>query len=326
MCQQEKRKNGWRVSALITISLLLTSLAPAQSGVEDAARRSAGAETINVSALLEESRRNGILMRQRLSEYTFIMNIVFRWAGTRGTTKQETRTYEIYGTRPGKQPLFGVRLEKDGAPTSPDSVEKERLRVGTKMEKAARENPRVSAPSPAESVKPGYFTWQFHPRRGSTRFIKVSVTDFLEHCQFHLPRRTHLRERDAITLDFRSCSNPPDKNAINYLSKVAGRVWFDVLDKVVVRLEAWPLDSERMPDEIREDTTRASNGGALVYEQTRTKEGVWVPSRVRVTVGQTPSALFEQTGKYQEFDGYMSDYKWFDVEVEDEQMQPLPRL
>ncbi len=287
----------WLICALfVVIQLLAQSESRANS---DYARY--------ISALLSESRRNSVVMHRRLSEYSFKMHIAFRETGKGGKVKEKTRSYEMYGV--GKR-LFGVSLEKDGRNVSAKQLEKERGRTGAKMEEA--EQGEADQALPAADPAPMYFTWRFRPR--SSQAVRVSPSDFLEKFDFHSPRHERRDSREVIVLNFRPRAGVVFDGEIEYLSNLEGEMWMDAADKVVIRLVAWPRRVRQSGPDEENGRAKASENPAVLYEQMRTPEGVWVPKRVHVDAAHY-STLLGDKGVPQELLGYMTDYIWFNVEV-----------
>lgn len=78
------------------------------------------------------------------------------------------------------------------------------------------------------------------------------------------------------------------------------------MDKVVVRLEAWPKTSvsgqERPANEV------------IVYEQQRVQEGIWAPRRIRLN-GIGNATVFNGVDKDMSFE--FTDYRHFSTEIKD---------
>lgn len=307
-------------AVLFAACLVVSAYAQARAGAE---------ETFDVPALIRESLHGGRVMRRRLSDYTFRMKVVFRETDRRGRVKETTRTYEMYGAGPRRPKVFGVKVEQDGARVSPGQLEKERARAGANMERAEREQSAEGGQSAERAApgqgaaEPGYFTWQFRPRKGFPRGIRVSPTDFLEKCDFHSPRRGTLNGRDVIILAFRPRPGATLADDIQYLSEVEGAVWIDAADKVVIRLEAYPPAAKAGGAGAPAQTGPPAGGPAIVYEQVRTKEGVWGPGRVQIS-GARLAARPEAGGASEDIFGLMADYARFGVEAREGAAEPRP--
>jgi hypothetical protein len=253
-------------------------------------------------------------MHRRLSEYGYQLRRVFRRTDGRGKVKEETKTFEVIATKDHR--LSRVKLEENGRAVSPEHLAGERLRAGQELEKAER----ASEQRAAAQAEGEYFTWRFdtnHRQPGGGDTIRVSVSEVLANCEFRAPRAGRLEDRDVLILSFRPRGDARFAEGMRYMSRAEGRVWIDLNDKVVIRMEVWPRGSPAAG--VGGEAAPPAQGPAVVYQQVRVKEGIWLPAQVRIDSLNHP-ALFGAMRL--DIDARASDYRRFAVEVKDAQVTP----
>jgi hypothetical protein len=142
----------------------------------------------------------------------------------------------------------------------------------------------------------------------------AGISAFLKACEFVSPRREIFGEREAIVFDFRPRAGFKPKNSEEGLiAKLVGVVWIDPVDKQVIRLEARLADAFKMAGGL---LVSLKPGAALVMEQTRMVQGVWLPKfaqmnlsmKVLVFGGGDYNKTIEWS-EYKHFSGDVQDYK-----------------
>jgi hypothetical protein len=100
--------------------------------------------------------------------------------------------------------------------------------------------------------------------------------------EFFTPRRESLGGREVIVMDFRPRADfVPANDLQKPYAKLGGRVWIDVGDRTLARLEAWP----RAPDAhgaLQTATPARPNEASIIYEETRLPGGMWLESLVQI--------------------------------------------
>jgi hypothetical protein len=94
-----------------------------------------------------------------------------------------------------------------------------------------------------------------------------------------------------------------------YIGKVAGNVWIDPADKVVIKLEGWP-GAEVSADGL----ARPSQEPVFLYQQERMPTGVWLPSVIRMNA-RGDESLYD--GLNWDVVFTFSEYRRFSTGVED---------
>jgi outer membrane receptor protein involved in Fe transport len=154
--------------------------------------------------------------------------------------------------------------------------------------------------------------------------VLIDLSEFLRSCEFSNPQRDMLGKREAIKLNFRSRADAKFPIDMAFMSRVSGTVWIDAFDKVVVRLEGWPLQTTQpttQPEVKPATETKTAHEAqdarqseaAVIYQQVRLPTGVWVPSLIRMNAGGN-TTLFNGLNWDVVFE--FSDYKRFSTDVE----------
>jgi hypothetical protein len=142
--------------------------------------------------------------------------------------------------------------------------------------------------------------------------ITLSISDFLCAGEFSNPQRGMVNGREAIILDFRPRAgySPPNRDKES-MAKLQGRVWIDATDRIVSRLEAWPvLDNNGQGiAEVQRNPTEV----VLTYEQVRLTDGTWMHALTRINTTNHPKLFNWVTLEFQEV---FTDYQRFTSEVE----------
>jgi hypothetical protein len=194
-------------------------------------------------------------------------------------------------------------ISENGVPLSAERAAKENRRVQEEFAKAEREkehDEKKVAQRKAEREKKG--------NEGT------EIAPFLKACEFVSPRREMLSGRETIVFDFRPRPGFKPKNREESLiTKLIGVVWIDPVDKQVIRLEARLAEGFKMAGGL---LVSLKPGAALVIEQTRMEQGVWLPRFAQVNLS-VKVLLFGggdynktiEWSEYRHFAGDVKDYK-----------------
>ena len=283
------------------LTLLLQSV-KYDTGIDDRAfDPPAATENLDVAALLREVERNQDEIEKRVSEYAFKQKETDREITSKGELKKETvKVYEVYPL-PNREPVQKL-ISENGVPLPPDRAAKEDRRVQEEFQKAEREKDE-------DEKKVA--------RRRAEREKKeegTEISPFLKACEFVSPRREILAGRETIVFDFRPRPGFRPKNREESLiAKLIGVVWIDPVDKQVIRLEARLAEGFKMVGGL---LVSLKPGAALVIEQTRMEQGVWLPRFAQVNLS-VKVLLFGggdynktiEWSEYKHFSGDVKDYK-----------------
>jgi hypothetical protein len=140
----------------------------------------------------------------------------------------------------------------------------------------------------------------------------TDISSFLKACEFVSPRRELLAGRETIVFDFRPRQGfKPGNTEERLIAKLIGVVWIDPVDKQVIRLEARLAEGFKMAGGL---LVSLKPGAALVMEQTRMVQGVWLPRFAQINLSL--KVLLFGGGDYNKTVEW-SDYKHFTGDVKD---------
>ena len=282
------------------LTLLLQSV-KYDAGIDDRAFDPPGAtENLDVAALLREVERNQDEIEKHVAEYAFRQTETDREITSKGELKKQTvKVYEVYPL-PNREPVQKL-ISENGVPLSPERAAKEDRRVQEEFLKAER-----------EKEKDEKKVAQRRAEREKKENEGTEISPFLKVCEFVSPRREILDGRETIVFDFRPRPGFRPKNREESLiAKLIGVVWIDPVDKQVIRLEARLAEGFKMAGGL---LMSLKPGAALVMEQRRMAQGVWLPRFAQVNLSM--KVLLFGGGDYNKTIEW-SDYKHFSGDVKD---------
>ena len=263
----------------------------------------AAQESLDVVALMREVSQNQDELENRVSEYAFKQTETDREINSKGELKKEiVKVYEVYPL-PNREPVQKL-ISENGVPLSAERAAKEERRVQEEFLKAER-----------DKEKDEKKVAQRRAEREKNRNEDDEATDispFLRACEFVSPRREMLEGREAIVFDFRPPPGfRPQNREESLIAKLIGVVWIDPVDKQVIRLEARLAEGFKMAGGL---LVSLKPGAALVIEQTRMVQGVWLPRFAHVNL--SVKVLLFAGGEYNKTIEW-SEYKHFSGDVKD---------
>jgi hypothetical protein len=269
-----------------------------------------GKEVLDVAALLREIGKNQDEIEKRVSEYAFKQTETDREINGKGELRKQTvKVYEVYPL-PNREPVEKL-ISENGVPLSAERAAKEDRRVQEEFLKAEREHEKDE---------------QRVARRRAEREKKANegkegteISPFLRACEFVSPRREILAGRETIVFDFRPRPGfRPQNREESLIAKLIGVIWIDPIDKQVIRLEARLAEGFKMAGGL---LVSLKPGAALVIEQTRMAQGVWLPRFAQVNL--SVKVLLFGGGDYNKTVEW-SDYKHFSGDVKDYKLDAPP--
>nr|MBA3241114.1 hypothetical protein [Acidobacteriota bacterium] len=282
------------------------------SGLADALFEPPGDPSLDIAALLGELERNQDEVDKRVNEYTFTRKVTEREVNDRGELKEErVNVYEVY-------PFVGYgwiqkHVGENGAPLKPERAAKEEKRVAEEMLKAERDLPKREAEREKERAKR-------EAKKGekggaAEEGDDVGIATFLRAWELVSPRRERFQGRDTIVFDFRPRPGfRPTSRGENIVSKLAGIVWVDPVERQIMRLEARLVEGFKIAGGL---AVSIRPGAAFVFEQTRLADGVWLPRYSQVSVSARVFLLAGMTiNQTNEF----SDYKRFSAKAGEDKL------
>jgi hypothetical protein len=228
------------------------------------------AEAEDVAALLREVSKNQDEVEKRFNEYSFLQKETDREIDSKGVVKKETvKVSEIFPI-PNRAPIEKL-ISENGVPLSPERAAKEDKRVQEEFEKAEHDKDRDAQKAAERRAK----REREKAKSNQDEDGDPEISEFFKNCEFVSPRRERFQDRETIVFDFRVKPGfKPSTREENLISKLVGVVWIDPLDKQVIRLEARLAEGFKMAGGL---LVSLRPGAALVMEQTRMNEGVWMP-------------------------------------------------
>jgi len=228
-----------------------------------------GGETLDIAALMREVSRNQDALEERTAEYAYMQKETTREINDRGELKKQTvRIHEVFPVA-NREPVYKL-ISEDGVPLLGERAAKEEKRVQDEMVKAEKES--------AENKEKRERREAERAKKRSTAKAEdedPGISQFLRACEFVSPRRERFRDRDTIVFDFRPRANfRPTNRSESLISKLVGVIWIDPVDKQVMRMEARLAEGFKMGGGL---LVSLKPGAAMVMEQTRMTDGVWLP-------------------------------------------------
>jgi hypothetical protein len=266
-------------------------------------------ENLDVVALLRDVGKNQDDTEKRVAEYAFKETETDRQIDGKGVLKKETvKVYEVYPI--AHREAVRKLISENGVPLSAEKAAKEEKRVLEEFEKAERnreKDERESEKRKAEREKK-------NREAGQDADEDPEISQFLRVCEFVSPRREVFGDRDTIVFDFRPRAGfKPKSREESLIAKLVGVVWIDPIDKQVIRLEARLAEGFKMAGGL---LVSLKPGAAMVMEQKRMAEGVWLPRFAQVNLSVKVLLFaggdFNKTvewSDYRHFSGDVKDYK-----------------
>lgn len=267
----------------------------------------AATEKLDVAELLREVGRNQDDIDKRVSEYAFTQKETDKEITGKGEIKKQTvKVYEVYPL-PNREPVKKL-ISENGVPLSPDKAAKEERRVQEEFTKADRDREK-------DEKKMA----QRRAERDKKEKEGTEISPFLKACEFVSPRREQWEGRETIVFDFRPKPGfRPQSREESLIAKLVGVVWIDPIDKQVIRLEARLAEGFKIAGGL---VASLKPGAALVIEQTRMSQGVWLPRFAHVNLSF--KVLLFAGGDYNQTIEW-SDYKHFSGDVKDYKVNAPP--
>jgi hypothetical protein len=276
-------------------------------------------ETLDVVGLLRQVSKNQDELENRVSEYAFRQKETDREITDKGVIKKETvKVYEVFPIA-NREPVLKL-ISDNGVELTGERAAKEEKRVLEELEKAEREKEKDQRE--ADKRKAREEAKKNDPKRAKQE-DDPEISQFLRACEFVSPRREKFAGRDAIVFDFRPRPGfRPTNRSESLITKLVGVVWIDPLDKQVIRLEARLAEGFKIGGGL---LVSLKPGAALVMEQTRMNEGLWLPRFAQVNLS-VKILLFGggdlnktiEWSDYRHFSGDVKDYKLDNPKIDTE--------
>ncbi len=321
---------------LLATILLFNFLAPALPVSSGFNQPNAPVESLNltsaeIAALVNECGERTTRMTRRIYDYTYTLTTLENEVDKRGqVAREKSKVYEVSPFRVGskKGGFASVQVSEDGVPFSAEKINRGRERAVKLITEAEEKEAQGKDKLATSEYKPRFSSYgivleQRQFGGAAKSYYPLRPTDFLVWHEFYSPRRTVLKNREAILLNFRSRpgyvydqTNVPFSGGIETFGRVmaqlGGRVWIDATDKVIMRLEAVPIAEMNQAGASSIDAPNAN--APIGFESMRLPNGVWMPDRSWYN-SYGREKLFWKTGisRARKF----SDFKLSNTEVKD---------
>jgi hypothetical protein len=264
-------------------------------------------ETLDVNTMLREVSRNQDEVEKRFLEYSFRRKETDREIDSKGVVKKETvKVFEIFPL-PNRSPISKL-ISENGVTLSGDRAAKEDQRVSEEFQKAERDKDKDAQKA---SERRAEVERKKAAKQQQDEDEDLEISQFFRNCEFISPRREKFQDREAIVFDFRARPGfKPSNRQESLISKLVGVVWIDPSDKQVIRLEARLAEGFKMGGGL---VFSLRPGAALVWEQWRLKEGIWMPHFAQINLS-VKVLLFGGGDMNQTVE--WSDYKHFSADVD----------
>lgn len=272
---------------------------------------------VDIPALLREAKEksdeNWRKMISVYANYGFKRRKIMRETKRNGEIKEESELYEVFfpsKCKVKKCSSAAILLEENGKPVAPEKIEKERIKAAERLEKVESHPEAIALPLkrdyPLHWLRFTY--WSRSPFEIKT-LAKIDGQEILEKCDFFAPQKEIVNGREMIALSFRPRADATFSEETSYMPNMTGKIWIDAADKVFVRLAIWEKSAKF--NEMTSDFLL--NNAPLVYDMTRTKEGIWFIHLGRINGLKNPT-LFARMKEDFSLENY--DFRYFKTEIE----------
>ncbi len=230
--------------------------------------------------LLHQTEANGVTSHKQLLNYTYQLKKTRRVLNERGNpTHTQEEVFEAYPIR-GEHVL--ILLSRDGQ--SSKKLTEDRKRAAKQLEEGERlRNSEDTQEQSFDKETDGYISAGVTGvYQGKTGYVSISISTILRSCDFFSPRTEKIGEREMVVLNYRHRGEVKLARNHSYIAGLAGTIWIDQADKIVARLEGWPLTTAAF-DLVQ--STAPRDKAALIYQQTRQPDGTWFPGVIRMNAG-----------------------------------------
>ena len=290
------------------LTLVLQSV-KRNTGVADKLFEPPTSELLDVASLLREVGKNQDATEKRIDDYTFLQKETDREITSKGQIKKETvKVYEIFPI-PNREPVRRL-VSENGVPLTGERAAKEEKRIQEEFLKAERDKEKDEK----EAAKRRAELKEKNRKEGRDEDSDPEISLFLKVCEFISPRRERFEGRETIVFDFRPKPGfRPSNRQESLIAKLIGTIWVDPVDKEVIRLEARLAEGFKIGGGL---LVSLRPGAALVLEQTRMAQGVWLPRFAQVNLsikvllfgGGDINKTLERS-EYRHFSGNVKDYR-----------------
>lgn len=270
-----------RCLLLLFTVLLVSSIGAAQQGDDPSIR-----------PLIESVQTQQKEFSSKLLGYTYTLKRTMQELNDKGEVKKEkVQIFQAFPVAEGTPVM--MLLSEGGKDLSPSRQSKEKARANSEWRKRKKKTEKTKGL--AEPMQPHFFL-------GGSQFSKLGIERY--------------DNRDVLVLKFGPRQGfKPTKNSEEFASRLEGKLWVDLAEKAVVKLDGKLV--ERYKPGLLGHIIPLEPGTSLLIESSPISNGLWAVTRIEFSPGLM-SSLFSKTVHYHHKQkDEMSDYKPFNKDVDD---------
>ncbi len=252
---------------------------------ESSAVIGAAAVNVNAETLLEDAARNGQKMYRRLLNYTYSLKSTKRRLMRGGwIDNEEVQVLEAYPVHTHHEL---VMISNNGKKVPDWMIQQQREESGKILEKdQIQQETKKQAGDQAPTDVSSYVTAGASGyENGKFKTLAFDPAMIIKNSEFSAPRYEKIGDLLTLAFDFKIRPEAELNAKHAYLKNFQGTIWIEDKEKVIVRIEALPIDKETKTKSAKPGKT------ILFYEQQKIATGVWAPHIIRMNSGGK-SAVF----------------------------------
>ena len=265
---------------------------------------------VDLPKLIRAAQLNGEIMSKRVFDYSWKSATLIRKYKRSRLQNTIEQVHEVYPA-PGLTFVAQKLVKENGLPLSAKRAAKEQKRIDAELRTAEISQSIFAEATSATADQTGCPTFGIWTVLNATggKETSLGVSDFLCFASFSSPQVERKDGRETVVLLFQPrdglISLAKEKTPF---TRLAGRVWIDLKDRIVTRIEAWPIGTGVAP------ATLPSESAAVVFDDMRLDDGTWVRRLRYIDTRKDPQAF---NGLNLEWKQEFSDYKRYYTEFKD---------
>lgn len=274
------------------------------------------AAKIDVAKLIRSAQLNGEVMSKRVFDYSWKSRTLvqeFKRKRLVNTLDQEHEVFPVRGVTFVAQKL----IKENGQPLPPKRAAKEQKRVDTLLSRAEIAAANFTDGEVATAKRTGCPTfgiWVVLNGIGGKE-TSLGISDFLCFNSFSSPRIEQKEGRETVVMFFRPrVGQVPLAKEKTPFAKLVGLIWIDFKDKIVTRVEAWPVEK---PPEFSLQSL-PSGPAPIIFDDMRLPDGMWVRRSLYINTRSDPKAFnglnLECKQQFSDYQRYFTEFKDYKIE------------
>ena len=246
-----------------------------------------GAPLVNVKAetLLEDAARNGQKMYRRLLNYTYSLKSTKRKLMRGGwIDNEEVQVLEAYPVHTHHELVL---MSNNGKKVPEWLIQQQRVDSGKILEKdQTQEGAKKQSGDQTQTNVTSYITAGASGfENGKFNTLAFDPAIIVKNSEFSAPRYEKIGDLLTLAIDFKIHPEAELNAKHAYLKNFQGTIWIEDKEKIIVRIEAAPIDKETKIKSAKPGKT------ILFYEQQKVATGVWAPHIIRLNSGGKAAAF-----------------------------------